>query len=345
MSNTISFVQFDKIKDIGNMEGKNSSVFLARDIQLDEDLIIKQINKEKFKPDEYFTEAKMLYANKHPNIVEIQYASQDEDNIYLAMPYYQNGSLNGLVKNRYLSVREIVRYSLDILSAINYIHSKGLLHLDIKPTNILIDTSGKALLTDFGLSKYMDENGVAEQPCNYRLHVDPEWFKNEGRTVQSDIYQLGLTMYRLCNGVGILNEQCRNMGITTLDILEKKVLAGKFPDRKYFLPHIPNKLRKVILKALQPDVNKRYNNVITMANDLSVIDNNLDWVFTGDFEHPYTKQDDSYTYHINVENNNIDCYRIKIGSEKKTRIKECCYKNATDDMVDTKLSEIINKLN
>lgn len=345
MSDTISFIQFEKISDIGNDEGKNSYVFLARDKQLDEQLVIKQMNKEKFNPDEYFSEAKMIYANKHPNIVEIQYASQDKDNIYLAMPYYKNGSLNNLAKSRFLSVREIIRYSLDILSALNYIHSRGLLHLDIKPTNILIDDSGKALLTDFGLSKFMDENGIAKQPYNYRFHADPEWYKHEGRTVQSDIYQIGLTMYRLCNGVDILNNQYCNMSITTLKDLEQKVISGIFPDRKYFLPHIPTKLQKVILKSLQVNPRKRYNNVIAMMNDLGTIDNNLDWIFTGDNGKPYIKQDETYLYEICVMNNDIICSRTKNDSGRKTKIQKHCYENLGEEDINIKLSSIIKTLN
>ena len=96
MSDTTSFIKFTKVRDIGNQEGKNSDVFLAKDNQLDCELVIKRIKKEKFNPEEYFSEAKMIYENKHPHIVEIQYASQDDEYIYMAMPYYKNGSLNSL---------------------------------------------------------------------------------------------------------------------------------------------------------------------------------------------------------------------------------------------------------
>ena len=119
-----------------------------------------------------------------------------EDFIYLAMPYYKRGSLNSLAETRFLSVREIVKYILDLLTAVNYIHSKGLLHLDIKPTNICLMIQVVHYLPIFGLSRYMDENGIAEQPCNYILHTDPEWYCSSGRSVQSDIYQIGLTIYK-----------------------------------------------------------------------------------------------------------------------------------------------------
>lgn len=346
MSDTISFIKFTKSRDIGNAEGKNSNVFLAIDDQLGDELVIKQMEKAKFNPVEYFSESKMLYASKHPNIVEIQYASQDKDNIYLAMPFYANGSLNSVAEKQFLTVREIIKYSLDLLSAVSYIHSRGLLHLDIKPTNILLDASGKAVLTDFGLSRYMDVNGIADQPINYQLHSDPERYLHSGRTVQSDIYQVGLTMYRLCNGVGILTQQLGVMGIDNANKLMENTINGKFPDRRHFMPHIPKKLQKIILKALEVDPSKRYSNTITMMNDLSVIDNNLDWIFTGNMRNPYTKIDGSYQIDILVKaNKDIECYKTNLASKKKNKIGKYCIKCINDKDFGKNLSEVVGGLN
>ncbi|WP_321380962.1 serine/threonine-protein kinase [Trichococcus shcherbakoviae] len=346
MTDTISFIKFTKIRDIGNQEGKNSNVFLAIDDQLGDELVIKQMEKEKFNSDEYFSESKMIYASKHPNIVDIQYASQDTENIYLAMPHYDKGSLNNLATGRLLTVREIVMYSLDLLSAVSYIHSKGLLHLDIKPTNILIDVSGKAVLTDFGLSRYMDENGIADQPTSYSLHREPECYLQIGRTNQSDIYQIGLTIYRLCNGVEVLNQQLISMEIGTMDKLAESIKNGEFPDRTFFLPHVPKKLQKVILKALEVDPKKRYDNTISMMNDLSVIDDNLDWIYTGVAGNPYTKSNNSYQYDVFVTlNNDIECYKTNLISNKKTKISKCSIKCINENDLFKNLSAVVGGLN
>lgn len=343
MPNILTLIQFEKISDIGNDEGKNSNVFLASDLQLSSTFVIKRMEKSKFKPEEYFSESKMIYDCKHPNVAKIQYASQDNDNIYLAMPYYKNGSLNSICAKRFLTVREIIKYSLDLLSAVSFIHSKNMLHLDIKPTNILIDDTGKAILTDFGLSKYMDNNGVAEQPYNYTLHADPEWYQSSGRTIQSDIYQIGLTMYRLCDGIGILKSQLADQRITTSDQLKDAVLKGKFPNRKFFMPHIPKQLKKIIIKALQVDPDSRYMNTIEMMNDISSVNSNLDWQFTGNMNSPYTKFDETYEYCINVRNNNnIECVKTNLTTRKATKISKYCMKY-TDNGKDlfVKLSTIV----
>lgn len=346
MNDTISFIKFTKSGEIGNAEGKNSDVFLAKDIQLDCELVIKRVKKSAFKPEEYFSEAKMIYDNRHPHIVEIQYASQDDEYIYMAMPYYQNGSLNSLAHNRFLSVREIIKYSLEILSALNCIHSKGLIHLDIKPTNILLDRTGKAMLTDFGLSRYLDENGVAEQDMNYTLHIDPEYLKNSGRSVQSDIYQMGLTMYRLCNGVDILSQQMGELNIVSRDVLADCVLNGKFPRRDFYLPHISKKLIKIINKALMVNPEERYKNVIEMMNDLSVIDDNLDWVFTGDVSEPYIKLDETYRYSIAInEKKDIECFKERLDSGKKTKISKYCKKHSDIKSIEKEISLIVGGIN
>lgn len=306
------------------------------------------MNKKKFKSDEYFLESQILYDCKHPNIAEIQYASQDNDNIYLAMPYYSNGSIHTLAKRRYLTVREIIKYSLDLLSGVSYIHSKGLIHLDIKPTNILIDSTGRALLTDFGLSKYLDENGIAEQPSTYTVHADPEWYQHSGRNVYSDIYQIGLTIYRLCNGVDILQKNLNEQGITDSTLLRTAVLEGRFPNRKNFLPHIPNKLKKIVLKALEVDHTRRYQNTIEMMNDLSSIDCNLDWLYTENTTTPYIKITEEYRYDININTkiNRIECLRTKLSTGKTTKVKGYCLDYSPEHCdLDKKLSEIVGGIN
>ncbi|HVJ49829.1 serine/threonine-protein kinase [Desulfitobacterium sp.] len=239
MDTRVTEIAFDLLKEIGN-EGLNSRTYIAQDIQLDANIVIKEVNKLSISPDTtYFAEARLLYASRHPNVMEIKYASQDDDNLYLAMPYYKNGSLNALINNKFLSVPEIIHYGLDFLSALNYIHSKGLIHFDVKPSNIIINDAGKALLTDFGLAQLTDKYGFAEVPLAYPTHLTPEWFQASVFTSQYDVFQAGLTLYRMCNGNSDFDDKLQNGGVT-----RDEVVRGIFPDRYKFLPHIPNSLRK-----------------------------------------------------------------------------------------------------
>lgn len=312
MFNITASIDLSKLEPL-NKEGKNSSVFSYHDDQLGKDFIVKQISKQKVYEqygsdylNNLFSESKILYSNRHPNIVDIQYASYDDDNVYLSMPKYKNGSLNALINSRFLTVREILKLSLEFLSGLHYVHTNNLIHFDIKPTNILIDDNGKGVLTDFGLAKYVNTYGVALPDMIYSAHKPPEHFKNAELTTKSDIYQAGITLYRLCNGNDIFYKQFEDSSNWKTDVIK-----GKIPDRNFYLPHIPVRLQKIISKAINIDPDKRYDTVLELINQLSNIDENLDWkyVVENDNESTWTK--------LNEKNTHDDCIRLsKIGHDK-----------------------------
>lgn len=257
-------------------EGQNSDAFLVFDHQLNAELVAKRILKANFgDTSEFFSEAKCMYASKHNNIVEVQYACEDKDYIYLAMPYYQAGSLNSLMNHKMLTVREIVKFAIDFLNGLNHVHSIKLLHFDIKPTNILIGDDNHARLTDFGLAKYMDNYGFACPDKLYGKHWIPEAFLQEQFTMQSDIYQAGLTLYRMCNGNRNFTYQFQCVSAD----LKAAITQGVFPDRDRYLPHIPKKLRKIVNKCLEINPDNRYKTVLSIMNDLGRIDRCLDWMY------------------------------------------------------------------
>ncbi|ONG66653.1 hypothetical protein BKK42_29010 [Bacillus cereus] len=302
MDKVTATLSLEKIKSIGG-EGKNSEVYIAKDSQLDALLVAKEITKkslDKQQVKNYFLEAQMLNAANHPHIMPVRYAAQDEDKIYITMPYYEKGSINSLINNRMLTVREIIKYSLDFLSGLLFIHIKGMLHLDVKPTNIIINDSDRALLTDFGLSRYLNEYGLAEQELGYVKHISPQYLETTSRTVQDDIYQAGLTLYRMCNGNGELDKQYAlyfQDGCIDGPRFGQAVMNEEFPNRKFYLPHIPKKLRDIVTKALYTDVSKRYLTVLDMINDLSVIDENLDWQYN------YNKEENICSWFFENANN------------------------------------------
>lgn len=348
-------IQFEEIKPIGNNEGLNSNVFLARDVQLGTELVIKKISKESLSKqnlniDEYFLEAKALYASKSPYVMEIQYASQDKQNIYLAMPFLRTGSLNSKMDSTFLTVREIIKYSVDILTGLNVIHSKNLIHLDIKPTNILIDDSGKAIITDFGLSRFLDKEGFAEQYFNYNLHRDPESFTYSKRSIYSDIYQFGMTLYRMCNGNNVLKIQAQKLGVNSTNIA-RLVTSGKFPKRKNYLPHIPRKLQMIVEKCINVDVCKRYSNALEIMNDINSINENLDWRFCPSSNYVYEKQcDNNKKILVRIENQgesyNIVCIRTDENGNTTRKINKYCINNIQGyEKLKIQLINIFNDIN
>ncbi|MCY8706844.1 hypothetical protein [Bacillus phage SPbetaL6] len=316
-------------KEIG-AEGKNSTVYIAYDPQLDTDLVIKKINKSEFsKVEDYFAEAQMLYATQHPNIMPIKYASQDHNHIYIAMDFMKKGSLNSLIDKRYLTPREIIKISLEFLSGVHFMHAKRLIHFDIKPTNILINNANKAIVTDFGTSKYLNDYGFAHPEKLYALHIPPENF-NFGRfSFFSDIYQAGLTIYRLCNGNKFFNEQIRELNITTGQELAEAIAANKFPNKKKYLPHIPKELRKIISKSLSINVEDRYQSILDMMNDLALLENNIDWEYNENtnIHSTISFKTDTHISEVSFSINESDSwytegYKKRISDSKQTRINK-----------------------
>jgi serine/threonine protein kinase len=308
-------LSLDKWKPIGE-EGKNSEVWIARDKQLEQILVLKVITKsslEKQNVEDFFLESKILNEAKHPHIMPINYAAEDDQNIYITMPYYEQGSINSLIDKKMLSAREIIKYSIDFLSGLMFLHIKGLVHLDIKPTNVMLNDSNRAILTDFGLSRYLNENGLANQEIQYRIHRSPESFDTSDKTVTDDIYQAGLTMYRMCNGNENFKEQFNNLTSKyghDRDKIVKAIKKGECPHRRYYLPHIPKKLSRIINKMLHPDVSKRYQEVLSVINDLSNVEELLDWKY----EEVKSNEEVQWTY-----NNERSIINIKI--EKRSSNK------------------------
>lgn len=343
-----SSIKFEKIKRIGEDEGKNSEVYLAKDLQLDANIIVKQVKKSDIKnPDEYFEEARLLYESKHPHVMEIHYASQDNDHVYFSMPYLENGSIQSIIDNRFLSVKEIIRYALDFLTGLHYVHTKRLAHFDIKPSNVLLTQSDTAILTDFGLAKHINMHGVAEQKKMYRSHIPPERFFSTSMTVHADIYQVGLTLYRMCNGDEMFYGTHDIFNIPIEDARDL-ILDGKFPNRQTYLPHIPSALRKIVNTALEVDETKRYDNVIEIMNDLSEIDKSLNWYYNTDKgTNVWTLIEETSLKQLELTQNQqkwvVEGKKTMKASNKTTRIKDWSFEAKSKDDVWKKIQRIISK--
>jgi len=325
-------VAFELEEEIG-IEGKNSRVFRARDPQLEARIVIKQVPKNAIAHiDEYFAESSRLYISAHPNVVPIHYACQDTDHVYLAMPYFAKGSLKGLLATRALTVREIVTLGTQFLSGLHHIHSKGLIHFDVKPDNVLISNRGEALLSDFGLAKPVSLEGVAGQDRLYGKMTPPEAFDTDQFTTRFDIYQVGLTIFRMCVGDAEFYRQYESFienGTLRRDDFRFAVRNLRFPDTGTYPPHIPQVLRNTVRHCLRTDPSERLPSALAAVNELSNIEGAmLDWQYeesaTG---RTWIKITDDRTYSLAVATNGESIALRRPSSGKQTKIREFCQKD------------------
>ena len=202
---------FDLIREIGQV-GRNSRTYVARDHQLDAEIVIKEISKTRLaSAPSFFEESKALYASIHPNVVQVYYACEDNEVGFIGMPYYRRGSIATVMGAQRMTVREIVTFGCNVLSGLHNIHSKGLMHFDVKPDNVLVSDRNEGLLSDFGLAKQMNFAGTALQDRLYNKMIAPEATRGDQFDRTFDIYQFGLMLYRMCHGEDFFNAQVQGI--------------------------------------------------------------------------------------------------------------------------------------
>ena len=153
-------------------------------------------------------EARNIAALDHPNIVRIMDIFEENSTAYYVMEYHSGGSLSSIIKQKgAMSEKEALSHIAQVASALKYVHSNLMMHLDIKPDNILLNKRGEAVLIDFGISKHYNSHGKATSTPN-TSGISPGYTPleqyDEGGVGEfspaTDIYSLGATLYTLLTG-------------------------------------------------------------------------------------------------------------------------------------------------
>ena len=292
----------------------------------------------------FFGESQALYASSHPNVVQIHYSCEDNDSVYVAMPFYRKGSLRDLLARRFMTVREITSVSCQVLAGLQHVHSEGLVHFDVKPDNVLISDRDEGLLSDFGLARPIGPRGLAEYDVGYVRTQPPESFQGYEFPRTFDIYQVGMLLYRMCCGPDEFERQFATLtpgGIFNRNAFRAAVVNGQFPDKQNFLAHIPERMRRVIRKCLESNPSDRYSASLEVANELAVIDGpSLDW--------QYSKLQACQRWEKNVKgtfsefelsnNGSTTCHKT-IGAGQRRRVGKGYVARMTDRQVRTFLGD------
>jgi serine/threonine protein kinase len=195
------------------------------------------------------------------------------------MPYYKRGSLTDRIQNDPVSLSEVIRIGQGVLSGLAMIHARGLLHLDVKPSNVLFSDRDVPLVADFGQAQQLDETGTAPHPGNmYGPGMPPEMVLKKEPRIQADIYQAGVTLYRGVNGDPMFDRQVTTLfGRGNIDAIKNAILSGRFPDRSAFLPHVPKAMRTALRKAMNVDLTRRFATATEFAKALAKLSFRNDW--------------------------------------------------------------------
>ena len=200
--------------------------------------------------EKFIKEARHIYALSHPHIVRVIDVFEENGTAYYVMDYLGGGTLQDAVQaHGALSVSVASGYIRQVASALDYTHGRNLLHLDVKPSNIMLNDSGEAVLVDFGVSKRYDESGhqTSSTPLGVSEGYAPiEQYESGGMdqfSPSTDIYSLGATFYYLLTG---------SRPPKASALLSKSL---SFPDG------IPEGIRACIVRSMVPGRKDRPQNV------------------------------------------------------------------------------------
>ena len=221
-----------------------------------------------------FSEASIPYKCRHNHIVRInggEVISFNKELLFVVDMELANGkSVESLLKQECLSVIDSLNIIKNILFAVEYSHLQGIIHRDIKPANILID-NGVPKLSDFGLSTAL---GSVIIPWKwYRTHAAPETFVQDSvATVQTDIFALGMTLYRMVNNIADWQ-----LLLGSIPKAEELIRTGKLIDKLPVATIVPNKVHRIIKKACNISPDKRYQSATEMRNAIEKLNLDYDW--------------------------------------------------------------------
>ena len=248
--------------------GGMANVYLAEDQELGRRVAIKILNDRHAGDDQFIErfrrEAKNAAGLSHPNIVSIFDRGEAEGTYYIAMEFLDGRSLKELIVTRGPApIARSIEYTRQILAALAHAHRHGIVHRDIKPHNVVVNSDGRLKVTDFGIARsgasQMTEVGSIIGTAQY---LSPEQARGAPVDQRSDVYSVGIVLYEMLTG------KVPFTGDTPLEIAMKHLSAIPKPPSQV-RRDVPHDLDLVVLRALAKDPDERYQTAEEMDDDLA----------------------------------------------------------------------------
>lgn len=250
--------------------GGMARVYRAVDTRLKRQVVVKVIDAQ-FRNDPDYAmrferEAQAVARLEHPNIVQLHRFDEQDGLLYMAMQHVDGADLEVVLAgyradNEYMEPRDVQRIAREVCSALDYAHSKGVIHRDVKPANILLNREGHAILTDFGLV-LLTEVGTRGEIFGSAHYIAPEQAISSAQVVpQSDLYSMGVILYEMFTGTVPFNAD------EPLDVALLHMSDPPPPPRD-IRPAINPELEAVILKSLAKQPEERYPTGLALADAL-----------------------------------------------------------------------------
>jgi eukaryotic-like serine/threonine-protein kinase len=272
---------YEIVEEIGR--GGMGVVYRARDLNLGRLVALKRPlpgNDDPAERKRLLREARAASRVSHPSIVPIFEVFEEDGVPWLAMELVVGGKLGTLLAGRRpLPIPDALGHAQAVASALESAHARSVLHRDVTPSNILITTDGRALLTDFGLARVVaisetsstlpwDVDDHSDRGAGTFRYMSPEQVLGKAVDARSDLYSLGAVLYEMCSGEPAFPERP--------PALLDAILHRAPPALSRFVPSAPDELDRIVRKAMAKDPEERYQTARDLRGDLRTLRRQLD---------------------------------------------------------------------
>jgi len=296
-------------------EGGMAAVYKGYDNRLKRDVAIKVIlrgyaQREIFLK-RFEREATAVAQLTHPNIVRVIDYGSEEGVPYLVMEYIPGGTLKDLM-GKFISWKQAAEKLSHVARALAYAHKENVVHRDIKPANILVTKSGDLMLSDFGIAKTLGADNLTKLTgtgvgIGTPAYMAPEQGMGKDIDHRADIYSLGVVFYEMVTGRPPYEAD------TPLAVMLKH-MNDPLPRPKHFQPNLPEKVEKVLFKALSKDPNHRFLSMDDFAQALENLVRGL--------EYPDVMDNETYVVQAPIDTQKVQRLPTKIIRTEETLKQE-----------------------
>jgi serine/threonine-protein kinase len=241
--------------------GGFGAVYLASDTWIDKKVALKVPHRQATDFSELLREPRLLASLNHPNIVAILTAEKQQNVFFIVMEYVAGETLETIIaREGALELARALDFTCQICNAVDHAHRQGVLHRDLRPSNVLVSENGLAKVADFGTSRFLEIAAHGTTVIGSPPYMAPEQF--QGKAVfASDLYSIGVSLYQMLTG----DLPYQTPAPADLDRLMRGELVSPPRLRN---PKIPRALNDIVMKALAPEIGQRYQRASELLEDL-----------------------------------------------------------------------------
>lgn len=236
--------------------GGSSQVYTAHDLTLARQVAIKILDDRASAQEDlrrlFTKEGKALAQLSHPNVVAVHDVGEVDGRPFIVMEHVEGISLKQRIERTGpLLLADAVRIGTDIAKGLDFTHSRGIIHADLKPSNVLLDLEDKPKICDFGIARTPQEDAETPQLFATAMYVSPERVEGKRASVASDVYGLGLILYEMLVGKPPFTSASAAV------LLRDHVVRQPVPP-SHLRPSLPKEVDSIVLKALAKDPSLRF---------------------------------------------------------------------------------------